>query len=128
VKLLLDTHAFLWFIDGNTKLSRKARSLIEEDENEKLVSMASLLEIAIKTSLGKLRLDQPFENFISLQLQHNDFHLFPLTTAHAVGLSCLPFHHRDPFDRMIIAQSLVENIPVLSSDVAFDDYGIQRLW
>lgn len=128
MKLLLDTHAFLWFIEGNTKLSRKARSLIEEDENEKLVSMASLLEIAIKTSLGKLLLDQPFEDFIAGQLQRNDFHLFPLTTVHAVGLSRLPFHHRDPFDRMIIAQSLVENISVLSSDAAFDNYGIQRIW
>lgn len=128
MKLLLDTHTFLWFIEGNTKLSRKARSLIEDDENEKLLCLASLLEIAIKTSLGKLLLDQPFEDFITRQLQQNGFHLFPLTTSHAVRLSRLPFHHRDPFDRMIIAQSLVENIPVLSIDAALDDYGIQRLW
>lgn len=112
MKLLLDSHAVLWFVEGSEKLSRKARSFIEDPENEKLISMASLLEIAIKTSLGKLRLSRPFEETIPRQIQESGFHLLPLTVPHAVQLSSLPFHHRDPFDRMTVAQSLVENIPI----------------
>jgi PIN domain nuclease of toxin-antitoxin system len=128
VKLLLDTHAFLWFIAGNLALSRKVRALIEEDNNQKLVSIASIIEIAIKTSLGKLFLDRPFAEIIPQQLCENNFHLHPFTVEHAVSLSKLPFHHRDPFDRMIIAQSQTENMPVLSNDSAFDAYGIERIW
>lgn len=128
MKLLLDTHAFLWFIAGNLALSRKVRALIEADDNQKLVSVASLTEIAIKTSLGKLTLEQPFAEIIPQQLRRNGFHLHPFTMEHAISLATLPFHHRDPFDRMIIAQSLVENLPVLSNDSAFDAYGVERLW
>lgn len=128
MKLLLDTHAFLWFIAGNLALSRKVRALIEDDSNEKLVSIASITEIAIKTILGKLSLAQPFAEIIPQQLRRNDFYLHPFTMEHAISLSKLPFHHRDPFDRMIIAHSLVENLPVLSNDGAFDAYGVERIW
>jgi PIN domain nuclease of toxin-antitoxin system len=128
VKLLLDTHAFLWFIAGNTALSRKCRTLIEDDDNQKFVSIASITEIAIKTSLGKLSLKHPFDEIIPQQLRRNNFYLHPFTIEHAILLSKLPFHHRDPFDRMIVAQSLVENLPVLSNDGALDAYGIKRIW
>jgi PIN domain nuclease of toxin-antitoxin system len=128
VKLLLDTHSFLWFIAGNTRLTPKCRAMIEDDENEKLVSIASVLEIAIKTSIGKLSLDQPFADLIPKQLRQNNFQLHPLTLENATLLANLPFHHRDPFDRMIIAQSLTENLPVLSNDEAFDAYGVKRIW
>lgn len=128
MKLLLDTHAFLWFIAGNTKLNLKCRALIEDDDNDKLVSIASILEIAIKTSLGKLSLERPFADLIPQQLHRNDFGLHQLTLGHATVLAGLPFHHRDPFDRMIIAQSLTENMPVISNDEAFDAYGIKRIW
>jgi PIN domain nuclease of toxin-antitoxin system len=128
VKLLLDTHAFLWFIAGDTKLSLKCRALIEDDENEKLVSIASVLEIAIKTSLGKLALERPFADVIPQQLLRNNIRLQQLTLADAIRLANLPFHHRDPFDRMIIAQSLTENLSVLSNDEVFDAYGVKRIW
>lgn len=128
MKLLLDTHAFLWFIAGNLALSRKCRELIEDDNNQKLVSIASITEIAIKTSLGKLSLEQSFEEFIPQQLRRNNFYLHPFTLEHAMALSKLPFHHRDPFDRMIIAQCLTENLPILSNDGVFDAYGVNRLW
>ena len=128
MKLLLDTHAFLWFIAGNTKLRQKCRALIEDEDNEKVVSIASILEIAIKTSLGKLSLERPFADIIPQQLHENDFKLHPLTLAHAIRLAELPYHHRDPFDRMIIAQSLADGLPVISNDEAFDAYGIKRIW
>lgn len=128
MKLLLDTHSFLWFIEGNLNLSQKARALIESDENEKLVSVASVFEIAIKSSLGKLVLSKPLEQVIPAQIYSNEFHLLPLTVADAIELSHLPFHHRDPFDRMIIAQSVIHGIPIISKDEAFDAYGIKRIW
>ena len=128
MKLLLDTHTFLWFIAGNTTLSVKCRAMIEADENEKLVSIASVLEIAIKCSMGKLSLEKPFAELIPQQIHRNNFRLHQLTIENGVALARLPFHHRDPFDRMIIAQSLVENLPILSNDGAFDAYGVKRIW
>ena len=128
MKLFLDTHAFLWFIAGNPRLSQTCRALIEDDANEKLVSIAGITEIAIKSSLGKLLLERPFAELIPQQLLQNDFHLHPLSLETTVCLSKLPFHHRDPFDRMMAAQCLVENLPVLSSDEIFDAYGVRRIW
>ena len=128
MRLLLDTHAFLWFVAGDTTLSARGRALIEDDANEKLVSLASLWEIAIKTSIGKLPLKKPFEQFIPEQLQRNGFQVFGLTVEHTAKVAALPLHHRDPFDRMLVAQCLVENLPLLSSDEPLDAYGIQRLW
>ena len=128
MKLLLDTHAFLWFIAGNTALSGKCRTLIEDDDNEKVVSIASITEIAIKTSLGKLSLEKSFAEIIPQQLRRNNFYLRPFTVEHAILLSKLPFHHHDPFDRMIVVQSLTENLPVLSNDNALDAYGVKSIW
>jgi PIN domain nuclease of toxin-antitoxin system len=128
VKLLLDTHAFLWFIAGDSALSQKCRTLIEAYSNQKYVNIASVTEIAIKTSLGKLSLEKPFVEIIPQQLHRNNFHLLPFTVAHAIALAKLPFYHRDPFDRMIVAQSLVENFPVLSKDSVLDGYSLNRLW
>ena len=128
MKLLLDTHAFLWFIGGDAALSRKSRSLIEDSANGKLVSIVSLWEIAIKTSIGKLPLAKPFEQLIPEQLQRNGFEVLGLTVGHAAKLVQLPFHHRDPFDRMLVAQCLAEGLPLVRSDDALDAYGVQRLW
>jgi len=97
-------------------------------ENQFYLSIASVWEIAIKVSLGKLDIVQPIAPFISEQLQENGIHLFDIRFQHAIKVAELPFHHRDPFDRLIIAQSLVEAIPVLSKDEIFDNYGIQRIW
>jgi len=128
MNLLLDTHAFLWFIKNDASLSLRARGLIEETENKRLLSIVSLWEIAIKASLGKIVLKLPFDALMPRQLQENDIDLLPIALPHLGLVERLPFHHRDPFDRLIIAQSLVENLPLVSIDSQFDKYGVQRLW
>lgn len=128
MKLLLDTHAFLWFIMGSPHLSSRARALIEDAANEKFLSVASLWETAIKLSLGKLTLTTSFESLIPAQLSLNGIDLLNITTGHAAVVATLPFHHRDPFDRLLIAQAMVEKIPLVSTDAAFDSYAVQRLW
>src|ERR1700704_3050184 len=119
MRLLLDTHAFLWFIMGSANLSANARSLIENPANERLLSVASLWEIAIKTSLGKLTLSVPFDQLVPAQLQLNGIDLLNIKVDHLSSLVTLPFHHHDPFDRLIIAQGLVEKLPIISLDSAF---------
>jgi len=104
MRLLLDTHIFLWFVFGDSLLNPKLRLLIEDKSNEKFWSMASVWEMAIKVSTGKLELHQPVESFIAQQLQREDFHLLPIALNHAARVSTMLFHHRDPFDRLIIAQ------------------------
>lgn len=128
MNLLLDTHAFLWFIKDDASLSLRARGLIEEPENKRLLSIVSLWEIAIKASLGKIVLKLPFDALMPRQLQENDIELLPIALPHLGLVERLPFHHRDPFDRLIIAQSLVENLPLVSIDSQFDKHGVQRLW
>jgi PIN domain nuclease of toxin-antitoxin system len=127
MRLLLDTHTFLWFIDDNPRLSSNAKSLLESD-NDLLLSTASLWEIAIKFSLGKLGLPQPFETFARHQLSINAIDILQIEVTHLGVLSTLPFHHRDPFDRLLVAQTTVEELPIVSADVEFDAYSIERLW
>lgn len=105
MRLLLDTHTFLWFLADDPQLSPAARRLIEDGTNEILLSMASLWEIAIKVSLGKLTLGGAFATFIPDQLTLNAFGLLPIELAHVTAVAALPFHHRDPFDRLLIAQA-----------------------
>ena len=128
MKVLLDTHTFLWFIQGNAKMSASSRSVIEDPSNQSFVSMASLWEMAIKFSLQKLNLGQPFDRLIPQQLVQNGFGLLPISVGHVTGVVSLPFHHRDPFDRLLIAQAKMEQMPIVSCDAAFDSYGIARLW
>ena len=128
MKLLLDTHTFLWFIVGSSSLSANARALIEDQANQKFLSVASLWEIAIKVSIGKLGLSAPFDTLIPKQLRANGFELLRLEVNHAAALIGLPFHHRDPFDRLLIAQAMVEQMRIVSIDSAFDFYSISRLW
>lgn len=127
MKLLLDTHTFLWFIEDNPRLSVDAKALLESDA-ELLISTASLWEIAIKTSIGKLTLTQPFETFLPQQLELNNITILSIELAHLAIVSALPFYHRDPFDRLLIAQAMNEQLPVVSADAAFDAYAIERLW
>lgn len=127
MKLLLDTHSFLWFIEDNPRLSTKAKTLLESD-TDLLISAASLWEIAVKVSIGKLSLTQPFELFIPNQLASNAIEVLPIAVEHLALLSTLPFHHRDPFDRLVIAQALIEQMPVVGTDNQFDSYGVKRLW
>ena len=128
MKFLADTHAFLWFVTDSPQLSVPAKKLFESPESERYLSIASVWEIAIKTNLGKLSFDKPLEKFLPQQIALNDFRLLDISISHALQVANLPLHHRDPFDRMIIAQSLAEHLPVLSSDEAFDFYGVKRLW
>jgi PIN domain nuclease of toxin-antitoxin system len=128
VNLLLDTHSFIWFVENNPSLGPHARTLIEEATNDIFLSIASVWEMAIKVSLGKLSLSQPFDLFIPNQLLLNDITLLDITVGHTLRVATLPFHHRDPFDRLLIAQSLVEEMPIISVDSLFDAYGVHRLW
>jgi PIN domain nuclease of toxin-antitoxin system len=128
VNLLLDTHAFLWFIGGDAKLSSVARNVIEDATNQPLLSVASLWEMAIKASLGKLSMGQPFDTLIPQQLEINGIELLGIEIQHTAVVSSLPFHHRDPFDRVLVAQAMVEQIPVVSADAVFDAYGVTRMW
>ena len=128
MRYLLDTNALLWFLDNDKKLSHRARQLIESSSHESFCSIASLWEIAIKTRLGKLDLGEPFEQMFPEQLHLNRIDILDITVDSLIKLTTLPFHHRDPFDRLIIAQGLVENLPIISVDTVFDAYGIDREW
>lgn len=128
MNLLLDTHIFLWFIAGSTRLSPSAREFIEDRRNVKLVSVASLWEMGLKISLGRLELAQPFEEMIPTQMQRNGFGLLPLRVPHIAQIISLPFHHRDPFDRLLVGQCLAEDLSLVSADPAFDKYSVRRLW
>jgi PIN domain nuclease of toxin-antitoxin system len=128
VRILLDTHTFLWFIEDNRDLSATVRRIIEDDDTEPNLSVASIWEMAIKVSIGKLELRQPFESLIPQQLAENDITLLGISVTHAIRLTSLPFHHRDPFDRCLSDQETVEQLPILSADAAFDVYGIERIW
>jgi PIN domain nuclease of toxin-antitoxin system len=128
MRYLLDSHTFLWFISADPRLSERAHDAISEIQNEVMLSIASLWEIAIKTSLGKLTLGQPFRELISRQLLGNEIGLLPIDPSHLTILTDLPFHHRDPFDRLIIAQAMAEGIPVLSGDPEFLKYPVQTVW
>lgn len=125
--LLLDTHTFLWFCQGDSSLSASAKALIEDPANRKLVSIASCWELAIKAGLGKLKLGEPSETYIPAALARTGFEILPIALAHATGVEGMPLHHRDPFDRLLIAQILVEKIPIVSADAVFDLYGVTRL-
>jgi PIN domain nuclease of toxin-antitoxin system len=128
MNIILDTHTFLWFVDDNPRLSNTARALIEADDSQPFLSMASLWELAIKISLGKLRLKQPYEVFISQQLALNGIGILNLSLEHTAALVTLPFHHNDPFDRLIAVQARIEKLSIVSADIAFDAYAVKRVW
>lgn len=128
MRLLLDTHAFLWFIDGSPNLSPLAREVIEDMDNERLLSVASLWEMSIKVSLGKLKLGSSFPALVRQDVEGNAIRLLGIEPAHLEALSKLPFHHRDPFDRMIVAQSMTEGVPVVGRDEAFEKYPVKLIW
>lgn len=128
MNILLDTHAFLWFVQDDPKLSAAARALIENSESRPFLSIASLWEIAIKISLGKLQLTQPYEEFVPQQLAMNGIGILNVTIEHTAAVATLPFHHRDPFDRLLAVQSKIEEMTLVSADPAFDAYAAKRVW
>jgi PIN domain nuclease of toxin-antitoxin system len=128
VNLLLDAHALLWFVWDDPKLSPTAKGLIQDPANHALVSMATCWEIAIKVGLKKLDLGEPATTFLPRETAANRIGLLEIELTHATFVESLPPHHKDPFDRMIVAQSMIEKLPVVSADVQLDSNGITRLW
>jgi len=128
MRLLLDTHSFLWFVQGDPRLSVTARRLAEDPANDRFLSVASVWEMGIKISVGKLRLGSPIETFVPEQLHSNGIGLLSITVDHITAVSVMAFYHRDPFDRMLVAQAQVEQMSIVSADPALDAYGITRLW
>jgi PIN domain nuclease of toxin-antitoxin system len=128
MRLLVDTQAFLWWVDDAPALSRRATAAIGNSGNDCLLSLASCWEMAIKLSLGKLRLPSSIERFIPEQLAANRFHQLPIDFRHIARAARLPFHHRDPFDRLLAAQAIETGLTIVSSDPIFRKYGVRRIW
>ncbi len=131
MRLLLDTHTLLWFLNGSSRLSVPARDAICDLTNHRFVSTASLWEVAIKTSLGKLTLATSFEEMIEKEIDLNDINVLQIEGHHLITMAKLAFpanDHRDPFDRMIVSQAICEDLILISADSALDAYGVSRLW
>jgi len=128
MRLLLDTHTLIWMAAQHHKLSDKARDLILDTENELFLSVASIWEMSIKAGLGKLILQQPIAQIIHEQVQMNGLQIMNIEAAHALAVGSLPRHHHDPFDRLIIAQSQLENLTILGCDSAMNAYDIKKIW
>jgi len=127
VTLLVDTHAFLWFVSGDRQLSAAARRAMEESGNEWWLSAASVWEMSIKASLGRLTLPATVSDYISEKVQHG-LKVLSIDWPHAAAVEHLPLHHRDPFDRLMVAQALADGLAVVTRDEVFADYGVEVVW
>lgn len=127
MKLLADTHALIWFAEGDEKLSAAARSALESVDNSLWISAASIWEMAIKISIGKLVVSGGLANFRK-SAEQGGIQVLDITGIHAERVAALPFHHRDPFDRLLIAQAELEQMSLVSQDEALDAYGVKRIW
>jgi PIN domain nuclease of toxin-antitoxin system len=127
VKLLLDAHAFLWFVAGDSRLSPAARRAIGAADAEIYLSAATVWEFAIKSSLGRLTLPAPAADYVADKVQQG-VRMLPVEWAHAAAVETLPFHHRDPFDRLLVAQARVEKLPIVTGDRVFRRYGATVIW
>jgi PIN domain nuclease of toxin-antitoxin system len=127
MRILLDTHAFLWFVAGDDRLSRKARRAMEGDDAELFLSAAVAWEMAIKSSLGRLTLPSPVEQYVAEKLE-SGFHMLPIEWTHAAAVETMPFHHRDPFDRLLAAQAIIEKMPIVTADPVFRLYKADVVW
>ncbi len=131
MSFLLDTHAFLWFVNDHSSLSPRAKGIIENRQSLVYLSAASIWEMAIKSSLRKLDAPAPLKQFVESHMARNDFGILQITAEHAEAVAKLPFPesgHRDPFDRMIVAQAICHDLTIISRDAALSDYPIQRTW
>ena len=127
MKLLLDTHALIWFQAGDRRLSKAARQAIEADDAELLISAATVWEMAIKASLGRLTLPGPVETYLAEKVGQG-YRMLVISWTHAAGVADLPWHHRDLFDRLLVAQALSERCPVITKDRVFRKYGVEVIW
>ncbi|MBD3385391.1 PIN domain-containing protein [candidate division KSB1 bacterium] len=128
MRYLLDTHALLWIVGDDSRLSRKVRRLYLDESNEMLFSMAGIWEMAIKISLGKLHLPATLSDFVREHIRGNKIDILSIELGHLYQLERLEYYHRDPFDRLLIAQAMSENITIISSDGVFERYPVQRIW
>jgi PIN domain nuclease of toxin-antitoxin system len=128
VRLLLDTHTLLWSADDPSKLTPAALAALRDPANDLLLSAAAVWELAIKVGQGKIRLSMPYGKWMKTAVADLRLVLLPVTVEYAERLSALPPHHKDPFDRLMVAQALVGGIPVVGADAAFDRYGVTRIW
>jgi PIN domain nuclease of toxin-antitoxin system len=128
MKYLLDTHTFIWWDDSPTKLSSVVLELLKDKENIIYLSLVSLWEIQIKLQIGKLKFDLSLAEKVSNQQRTNNIQLLPITKEHIFALDDLPLHHRDPFDRLLIAQATIEKVALLSKDSVFEDYDVPLIW
>lgn len=128
MRVLHDTHTFLWWLDGDRRLSRRARQTIGDDANTILVSAASAWEIATKVRIGKLSGAVDVAADVAGCLARQRFESLDITVLHAQRAGRLPGKHRDPFDRMLVAQAQIEDLPIVTNDGVFDDYGVTRVW
>jgi PIN domain nuclease of toxin-antitoxin system len=128
MRYLLDTHSLLWIVDDHPDLGSHAKNIYLNEEMEIFVSIASIWEIAIKTSLNKLEIPGTLAEFVKEHIRGNKIDIMSIELKHLYHLETLPYYHRDPFDRILISQALAENIPVLTRDLAFDKYPVQRIW
>ena len=128
MKAILDAHALLWFFAGSSRLSAKALACIHDPQNTLFVSPATLWEISIKDALGKLTLPEPFEQLFPARLNASNILMLPILVPHLHAHRRLPFHHHDPFDRLLIAQALAENLTIVSCDGEFSAYGVELIW
>ncbi len=128
MRLLLDSHALIWYVDQDQLLSRTAHAAITDPNNDLLLSAATVWEIGIKVGLGKLPLSPPFRQWMNQAIADLGLSLLPITVEYTDVQGTLPSHHRDPFDRLLVAQSLTEGMPLVSADTALDAYGVSRIW
>jgi PIN domain nuclease of toxin-antitoxin system len=127
MKLPLDTHIFIWWADQSEKLSPVALSALEDETNDLLLSVASVWEMQIKIQLGKLKLSLPLKELVNNQQEINDLMVSPVELTHVLALDALPFHHKDPFDRLLIAQSIAEGLTIVTADSQFSTYSVKLL-
>ena len=125
---LLDAHSLIWAVDDPSRLGTNARAVLENPDNELAVSVGTIWELSIKTGIGKLSLSLPYRQWVERALADLGITVSPITLEFTDRQTALPFHHRDPFDRLLVAQCLVETIPIVSADAVFDQYGVTRLW
>ena len=128
MEFILDSHTLIWAMDDPAKLSQRATALIRDPDILLDLSPATYWEIAIKVALRKLPLSMPYRLWMDTAIATLDLRILPITLDHSERVTVLPFHHRDPFDRMLAAQSLTTGVPLLSGDVIFDAYGVNRVW
>lgn len=128
MRLLLDTHTFLWWVEDAPELSKKARRALANPNNECFLSLVSCWEMAIKLSLGKLKLAGVIERFVPDQLAANGFRQLEMDFRHVARVAAMPFHHRDPFDRLLVAQAKEEKLVIVSADAVFQKYDVKRIW